>query len=100
MVFEIKLITKLKSFKSLQIFNQCIQNKSKKFPPKFDKILGCYKLPPLKEISSLRLERLERKLCFGLPRWLPPLKETFVGSLSPWVQSENTLVLTWHWVIL
>jgi hypothetical protein len=22
---------------------------------------------------------------FGLPRWLPPLKKTFVGSLGPWV---------------
>jgi hypothetical protein len=37
------------------------QTKAKKNPPKFDKILGCYRLPPLKEISSPRLERLERK---------------------------------------
>jgi hypothetical protein len=51
-----------------------MQNKSKKIPPKFDKILGCYRLPPLKEISSARLERLE-KVGFRLPRWLPPLKE-------------------------
>jgi hypothetical protein len=39
--------------------------KSKIFPPKFDKILGCYRLPPLKEISSPRLERLERKKVLG-----------------------------------
>jgi hypothetical protein len=64
-------------------FNQHEQNKSKKFLPKFDKILGCYRLPPLKEISSPRLERLERELGVGLPRWLPPLKGSFVGSLGP-----------------
>jgi hypothetical protein len=65
------------------------KTKEKKFPPKFDKILGCYRLPPLKKISSPRLERLRKKEGFGLPRWLPPLKETFVGSLGPWVQSET-----------
>jgi hypothetical protein len=32
-----------------------------KIPPEFDKILGCYRLPPLKEISSPRLERLEKR---------------------------------------
>jgi hypothetical protein len=65
------------------------QNKNKIFTPKFDKILGCYRLPPLKEISSPRLERLERKKGFEFPRWLPPLKETFVGSLGPWVQPDT-----------
>jgi hypothetical protein len=69
---------------------QLTQAKQKqKFPPKFDKILGCYRLPPIKEFSSPRLERLERKWVFELPRWLPPLKETFVGSLGPWVQPET-----------
>jgi hypothetical protein len=26
-----------------------------------------------------------KKVGIGLPRWLPPLKETFVGSLGLWV---------------
>jgi hypothetical protein len=43
-VFKIKLLNKLKSFKSLWIFNQHMENKSKNFTPKFDKILGCYNL--------------------------------------------------------
>jgi hypothetical protein len=30
-----------------------------------------------------------KKVGFGLPRWLPPLKETFVGSLGSWVQPET-----------
>jgi hypothetical protein len=25
----------------------------------------------------------------GSPRWQPPLKETFVGSLGPWVQPDT-----------
>jgi hypothetical protein len=33
------------------------KTKAKKISPKFDKILGCYRLPPLKEISSPRLEK-------------------------------------------
>jgi hypothetical protein len=41
------------------------QNKNKNFTPKFDKILGCYRLPPLKEISSPRLERLEKEEGLG-----------------------------------
>jgi hypothetical protein len=45
-------------------FNTC-KSKVKKNPPKFDEILGCYRLPPLKEISSPRLERLERKQGLG-----------------------------------
>jgi hypothetical protein len=73
-VFIIMLLNKLKSFKSLRIFNQHKQNKRKKFTPKFDKILGCYRLPPLKEISSPRFEEARKKEGFGLPRWLPPLK--------------------------
>jgi hypothetical protein len=28
------------------------------------------------------------KVGFGLSRWLPPLKETFVGSLGSWVKPE------------
>jgi hypothetical protein len=42
-------------------FQSTQAKQKKKIPPKFDKILGCYKLPPLKEISSPRLERLERR---------------------------------------
>jgi hypothetical protein len=41
-----------------------------------------------------------KKVDIGFPRWLPPLKETFVGSPDTWVSTRNTLVLTWHWVIL
>jgi hypothetical protein len=55
------------------------------FYPKFDKNLGCYRLPPLKEISSSRFEKARRVEEFGVLRWLPPLKETFVGSLGLWV---------------
>jgi hypothetical protein len=62
-----------------------MQNKNKNFTPKFDKNLGCYKLPPLKEILSPRFEEARKKGGFGLLRCLPPLKETFVGSLGPWV---------------
>jgi hypothetical protein len=61
-VLKIKLLNKLKSFKILvKISINTYKQKQKKIPPKFDKILGCYRLPPLKEISSPRLERLERK---------------------------------------
>ena len=50
------------------------------------KIQGCDRLPPLKEISSSRFgERLERKSGFECLDGLPPLKETFVGSLGFWV---------------
>jgi hypothetical protein len=63
---------------------QQIKNKTK-ITPKFDKFLGCYRLPPLKEISSPRFGEARKMEGFGLPRWLPPLKETFVGSLGPWV---------------
>jgi hypothetical protein len=65
------------------------KQKQKKITPKFDKILGCYRLPPLKEISSPRFEDARKKEGFWLPWWLPPLKETFAGSLDPWVQSET-----------
>jgi hypothetical protein len=40
-----------------------------------------YQLPPLKEISSPRFEEARKVKGFGVLRWLPPLKETFVGSL-------------------
>jgi hypothetical protein len=46
--------------------------------------LGCYRLPPLKEISSPRFEEARRVEGFGVLRWLPPLKETFVGSPGLW----------------
>jgi hypothetical protein len=41
-----------------------------------------YQLPPLKEISSPRFGEARKEEGFGIPRWLPPLKETFVGSLG------------------
>jgi hypothetical protein len=49
---------------------------------KFDKNLGCYRLPPLKEISSSRFEEARKVEGFVVLRWLPPLKETFAGSLG------------------
>jgi hypothetical protein len=59
---------------------------SKKIPPKFDEILGCYRLPPLKEISSSRLERLERKIglsFLGLGIWVvTTLKRKFLLVVS------------------
>jgi hypothetical protein len=66
-----------------------IQIKQKKNIPKFDKNLGCYRVPPLKGISSPRFGEAREKEGFGLPRWLPPLKETFVGSLGLWVQPDT-----------
>jgi hypothetical protein len=44
-------------------------------------------------------QEARKRVGIGLPGWLPPLKETFVGSLGTWVQ-PGTLVLTWHWVIV
>jgi hypothetical protein len=44
--------------------------------------LGCYRLPPLKEISSPRFGEARKVEGFGVLRWLPPLKETLVGSLG------------------
>jgi hypothetical protein len=37
-----------------------------------------------------------KKVGIGLPRWLPLLKENFVGSLDTWGSTRNTLVLTWR----
>jgi hypothetical protein len=54
------------------------------FNSKFNKNLGCYRLPPLKEISSPRFEEARKVEGFGVLRWLPPLKETFVGGLGLW----------------
>jgi hypothetical protein len=68
-------------------FQSIHAKQNKKFIPKFDKNLGCYRLPPLKEISSPRFGEARKKEGFGLPRWLPPLKETFAGSLGTWVQT-------------
>jgi hypothetical protein len=55
---------------------------TKKIVPYFDKSLGCYRLPPLKEISSPRFGEARKVEGFGVPRWLPPLKETLVGGLG------------------
>ena len=52
----------------------------------FYKNQGCYRLPPLKEISSRDLGRLERKMGLGnmgLHKLggLPPLKEMFLWEV-------------------
>jgi hypothetical protein len=46
-------------------FQSTQQNKNKNFTPKFDKILGCYRLPPLKEISSPRFEEARKKMVWA-----------------------------------
>jgi hypothetical protein len=48
-VFKQSFQINSKSFKSLWIFNQHKQNKNENFPPEIDKILGRYRLPPLKK---------------------------------------------------
>jgi hypothetical protein len=77
-------------------YQSILAKQKKKFPPKFDKILGCYRLPPLKEISSPRFGEVRKKDGFGILGGLPPLKETFVDILGFGVQTGHTLVLTWH----
>jgi hypothetical protein len=67
------------------------QSTQTKFP-KFDKNLGCYRLPPFKEISSLRFGEARNKEGFGVPGWLPPLKETFVGSLGLWFKVSTPMI--------
>jgi hypothetical protein len=59
--------------------------KTKHFFSNFDKNWGCYRLPPLNEISSSRFEEARKVEGFGVLGWLPPLKETFVGNLGLWV---------------
>jgi hypothetical protein len=61
----------------------------------------------LKKNLVTEIEEARKKVGFGFPRWLPPLKETFVGSLDTWVSTKHLGVnlalghpLTWHWVIL
>jgi hypothetical protein len=39
------------------------------------KVLGCDRLPPLKEISSLRFGEARKKDGFGILGGLPPLKK-------------------------
>jgi hypothetical protein len=48
----------------------------------YSKVLGCDRLPPLKEISSPRFGEARKKEGFGILGGIPPLKETFVGSLG------------------
>jgi hypothetical protein len=78
---------------------QSTKNKTNFFVPNFDKNLGCYRLPPLKEISSQRFGDARKVEGFGVPRWLPPLKETFVGGLGLCVKVSTPGILTWQWVI-
>jgi hypothetical protein len=49
---------------------------------KFLKILGFYRLPPLKESRPRDSERPERNMGLGYLGGLPPLKENFVGSIG------------------
>jgi hypothetical protein len=51
--------------------------------------MGCYRLPPLKEISSPRFEEARKVEGFGVLGWLPPLKETFVGGLGLWFKAST-----------
>jgi hypothetical protein len=44
----------------------------------WNKILGCYRLPPLKEISSPIFEEARRKDRFRLPRWATTVKRIFL----------------------
>jgi hypothetical protein len=68
-------------------FNHLKHNKiEKKIPPEFVKILGRYKLPPLKEISSSRLEEARKKVglgYLGLGIWVATtLKRKFLLVVS------------------
>jgi hypothetical protein len=36
-----------------------------------------------------KIGEVRKKVGVGLPRWLPPLKETFVGSLDTWVSTKT-----------
>jgi hypothetical protein len=67
--------------KSQKVLNPCEisinTNKTNFFIPKFDKNLGCYRLPPLKGILSPRFGEARRKERFGLPRWATTLKRNF-----------------------
>jgi hypothetical protein len=58
------------------------KTKAKKFPPKFDKILGMLQTTTLKRNLIPKIGEASKKIGFGLPRWLPPLKESFVGCLG------------------
>jgi hypothetical protein len=60
-------------------FQSIHRNKNKNFTPKFDKNLGCYRLPPLKEISSPRFGEARKKEGFGLPWWATILKRNLCG---------------------
>src|SRR3954466_457997 len=75
-------------------FDVSIWNQKVSFHPKFQqlfilfiyfshykiwKILGCDRLPPLKEISSRDLGRLGLQVGLKTTRVLPPLKESLIG---------------------
>jgi hypothetical protein len=46
---------------------QSAQTKQKNIYQKFGKFLGCYRLPPLKEILSPRFGEARKKDGFGIP---------------------------------
>jgi hypothetical protein len=62
------------NFQSIQA-----KQKQKKNSPKIDKIFGMLQTTTLKRNLVLEIGEARKKVGFGLPRWLPPLKGTFVG---------------------
>jgi hypothetical protein len=54
--FLIKLLNNSKVLNPCEFSINISKTKAKKIPPKFDKILGCYRLPPLKK-SRLEIWR-------------------------------------------
>jgi hypothetical protein len=82
MVFLIRLLNNSKSFNSLWNFNQFKHTWFLFYLFSHSKILGCDRLPPLKEISSSRFGEARKKNGFEVLGGLPPLKETFVGTLG------------------
>jgi hypothetical protein len=53
------------------------------------KNLGMLQTTTLKRNLVPEIGEARKKEGFGLPRWLPPLKEAFVGSLGLWVLPET-----------
>jgi hypothetical protein len=76
--FLTKLSIRLKKFLypcEISIFSSNI--KAKKIPPKFDKNLGCYRLPPLKKSCPRDWRKVTRFMDPNGIRVLPPIKEDF-----------------------
>jgi hypothetical protein len=82
MVFLIRLLNKAKVLIPCEI--SIITNIHSSYFIYFShsKILGCDRLPPLKEISSPRFGETRKKDGFLGTRWATTLKRNFVGSLG------------------